>query len=190
VSHETTLKVSSPIKEGRIDTYGFRGSNFRQEIWITLEQSTPISKVIDLSIFGDFKPGMTMSEAKSVAGKPVSQRKNMYKENIYVYKQGDGAVEFSCESYGSSFDFSLSPAPCVWRVRAVPSMKLENYLLDPQFDTFLAKANSVGEKVDYQTLHINTENNSQFILLIIRSDYRHSIEWFDRTKMRTDKPGV
>jgi hypothetical protein len=180
------LPVTSPFKEARLSTYGFRDSPaFHQELWITLAGKTPATDVIDVSIFGVFRPGMTIKEAVTIAGEPNGKRLNRYDENIYMYKQSQGVVELTCQVPRSTF----SGSQCFWYIWAVPKRNIETIFMNSQFDQFLSKARSVPESIEYRAFHVNSEGSSEFITVTLQSHEGQKVQWGDRDKMRYGKEG-
>lgn len=92
---------------------------------VTLADSMHLAQLVDLSVFGPLRPGMTADMAKAAAGEPEAVETRDY-VTFYRWRTAKGVVEVSQEQA----DDSVDPAVKVWRLRAFPSPPHASALLD------------------------------------------------------------
>jgi hypothetical protein len=183
VHHEKALPVGPPFKDARVDTYGWsRMLGLGQEIWVTLLPTVLPAQVVDLTIFGPFKPGMAQEEAIALAGRPTRTWNDAYSQTWFEYQRPTSKVQIGCECSSSGSSVTTN---CLWRLYAVRGGGHTEAGLDPQLAGLVAAAREVPETVDYRWLQLNTADNGEFVTWPIEST-RGSLRilWRDRHKSR------
>jgi hypothetical protein len=113
---------------------------------ITLADSVHLAQLVDLSVFGPLRPGMTADRAKAAAGEPEAVETRDY-VTFYRWRTARGVVEVSQEQA----DDSVDPDVKVWRLRAFPSPPHSSALLDRRIVAV------IGPKVEFVTVNSATE---------------------------------
>jgi hypothetical protein len=84
--------------------------------WITVRPipGTPLADLVDLSLFGPFRPGMTHDDGMARFGRPSNIHTVKY-DTYYEYRVSSGRVELGRETYstgeGTDSHWALYPYP-------------------------------------------------------------------------------
>lgn len=189
VHNDMTVPTSFPFSVCRIKTFGWsRSLGLAQEVWVTLDPKASLQDVVDLSIFGSLRPGMSDKEAIQIMGLPSRTTSDRWGETWLSYDRPAGTLTLGC-SYESSGDI---PDGCTWRLEASTSQSQNDRLFHPELLRFMSIARRVPDEVEWRALHIHTASKEQFVTFYFDGQQRGELVWHDLNarSFRRGKPKV
>lgn len=93
------------------------GITYEQDVKDLLIRPTskcPWERLINLSVFGDFRPGMTIAEARQEFGPPDSEVE-LGRDHLWLYRRPQGSIQIGHEDQGSGLPFMYW-----WTLKFIP----------------------------------------------------------------------
>jgi hypothetical protein len=162
-----------------VKTYGWTSLSLGQDIEVTLHQDAFLGDVLDMSMFGPFRPGFTHEDARRARGSPTRTRKDHWGEEWYVYDLPRSHVEIGCYYYTSG----RTPSACTWTLHSIPKVEPSSFLLDPQLGTYLQRATEAEPDVTTRSFEIATADGVQSVQLYMKSRIGPGAYWSDQTHL-------
>jgi hypothetical protein len=100
-----------------------------KDLLIRPNPKCPWERLVNLSVFSGFRPGMTIAEARREFGPPESEVK-LGGDHLWLYRRPKGAVQIGHEDQGSGLPFMYW-----WTLRFIP----DNGALELFFSTEVAQ---------------------------------------------------
>ena len=101
--------------------------------WITVRPvpGTPLADLVDLSLFGAFRPGMMFDDANASSGPPSNIRTEKH-NTYYEYRIPSGRVEIGREEYSTGGGIGTE-----WALYAYPDDRTVDAVLIPQIAKYV-----------------------------------------------------
>lgn len=107
------------------------------DIFVEAEKDVPLSRLVQLSIFGSIRPGVTFEEAITRYGKPTRTRKEEY-SRIAVYEHADVRIEVEDFEQPTSVFFTNYRRKSVYAYFKPPNRCVEvRKIMDPSVTIFI-----------------------------------------------------
>jgi hypothetical protein len=123
------------------------------------------SDLVDLTIFGSFRPGVTFSQARELKGDPDESSSDHYGPYV-VYHRGEDRIQIGHEEHRSGPD-----AYRTWTLTAYPYKKSVHQLLDPGI------ARYVNPKAEKCEIIIMNSGNEPAADVDVKNSMVESITW-------------
>ena len=148
---------------GKVDYYADRA-----RVEISPNAECPWERLIDLSIFEGFRPGMTIDEARQYFGAPNLEA-GTGSQRVWKYWRQKGVVQIGHEDQGSA----IIPFYYWWVLRAYPENKSPHAIFPPQVVDRLPSALK-----SYETVVLN-QCRHPMAEVIIDNGKIQRITWID-----------
>ena len=165
-SHEETLRDPLSFESVKIRNSGWLGLRRTQSITILLAEGAPLDGTVDLSIFGNLRPGMDHREAVEVEGPPRVKFSDNEGQTWYVFEPDGVRILVGCPCDGSDDWYE----DCIWRLQAELLDEFISDFLGPDVDSLLEDARQQEDAVLYRELSITAGDGESISSFLDRAD--------------------
>ena len=139
-------------------------------MFIQVAQGVPVSKLVNLSIFGDFRPGFTFDEAVTRYGQPSRVRTDK-KGRAAIYESPNARIEVEHNVYDSGWFAEYHRKSVYAYVKPENTCTATTAILDPTVSAL------VPENLSAELHVTDAERNEQHVFLLVVNGCVKTINW-------------
>jgi hypothetical protein len=178
---EQALSVTSPLESASLRSHtGVSGIGWHQELMIRLQPGVPLSRAVDMAVFGPLQPGVTAKEARQLAGSPVSTRTDELGTTVEVFKSSAGMAEVGCREPEDSVGGPRGA--CTWVLYARPSASAAEQLFTPPVVSVVRAAQQLRPDARSLQVYVCTHGTDwECVLCPLVADWEKRLEWYRKS---------